>query len=578
MILVGKYPAIKVQNATHSLFIKFDYNAELVAKVKSLPVRFYEPSNKVWEVPMSDMDRVVNLFGRDNIRIFNEFPEFEQYLSVLEVRAAGKKSVEELIAYYETLQPEVEYNFKTKPDGHQIEAFNIALKLDNLFITDPMGLGKTKEAIDICDYRKTIGKSKHVLVICGVNGLKYNWHDIEIPKHSHFNSQVIDGTVKQKLEKLMGYWMYYYNIINIEAIRNTEQRDKKGNITKENDNPVLELLIKLCNSGKFDIIVVDEFHKANNHKSQQGLGLRSLKSTYKMSLSGTPITKRIEKSWNILNWMGLETSAYWNFVKRYCVLGGFSGWEPTGQYQNLDELHQRFDMYQIRRPKGILKLPPKVPEVVYIEMTPEERRQYREIKSGIIHDAESGEYKRINPANAIIPLRMFTDTVKVRALKEKLDELIENEEASVIFSMYKPGIYMLQEELKDYRPLVVTGDETKTQNRQLTVNAFQDGTISDIIMGTIQVLGTGYTLTRSQYVHFLNKSWVVTDNEQAEDRCHRRGTTGSVTILSYIVKDSVDERVEEILANDKMYIDKVVDGIPVFKMDAKAIFNKLMED
>ena len=85
-------------------------------------------------------------------------------------------------------------------------------------------------------------------------------------------------------------------------------------------------------------------------------------------------------------------------------------------------------------------------------------------------------------------------------------------------------------------------------------------------------------MTRSQYVVFLNKMWICTDNEQAEDRCHRRGTTGSVTVISVIVKNSIDERVEEILANDKMYIDKVVDGIPVFKMSNRQIFNKLMED
>ena len=255
---------------------------------------------------MSDMDRVVNLFGVENIRIFNEFPEFEQYLRIREQKAKNAKSVDELIAYYENLKPEVEYNFKTKPDGHQIESFNTALHLDSLFITDAMGLGKTKQAIDICDYKKHVGLAKHVLIVCGVNGLKYNWME-EIKKHSWNNCQVIDGTTTQRLEKLMGYWKYFYNIINIESIRNNAKFDKKGTLIKENDNPILNLLIKLCDSGKFEVIVVDEFHKANNHKSQQGLGLRCLKAKYKIVLSGNPpITKRIERAWSILNWMGLK--------------------------------------------------------------------------------------------------------------------------------------------------------------------------------------------------------------------------------------------------------------------------------
>ena len=32
MILVGKYPSIKVQKATHSLFVKFNYDAEKLLK------------------------------------------------------------------------------------------------------------------------------------------------------------------------------------------------------------------------------------------------------------------------------------------------------------------------------------------------------------------------------------------------------------------------------------------------------------------------------------------------------------------------------------------------------------------
>ena len=578
MIHIGKYPAIKVPNVTHSLFVKFDYRQDLVDKVKSLPVRHYEPTNKVWEVPMSDMDRVVNLFGVDNINIFNEFPEFEQYLKLRDAKSRGKKSVEELIAFYETIQPEVEYNFKTKPDGHQIESFNAALHTDSLFITDVMGLGKTKQAIDICDYKKFIGEAKHVLIICGVNGLKYNWSDLEIPKHSWNTCQVIDGTGPKRIEKLMEYYKYFYNIINIQSIRNTEKRDKHGEITKPNDNKLLEVAAKLCKAGKFQVIVVDEFHKANNHKSQQGLGLRELTAKTKIALSGTPITKRIEKSWSMLNWMGLEQSKYWDFVKRYCILGGYSGWEPTGEYKNLDELHERFDMYQIRRTKDILRLPPKVQQSVFVEMTTDEHNEYMQIKRGIIRDVESGDIKHINPAVATIKLRLFTDKVKVRAIKEFVDELQDNESPCVIFSMYKEGLYRLQDELKEYNPLFCTGDLVKAEQKQKVINDFQDNKVSDVIMGTIQAMGTGYTLTRAQYVGFLNKSWTCTDNEQAEDRCHRRGTTGSVTCVTFIVKGSIDERVEEILVNDKIYIDKVVDGIPVFRMSSKQIFDKLMED
>ena len=576
MITLGKYPAIKVKSE-YACFIKFvKFSQEALDKVKSLPTRYYEPNNKVWEVPISDLDRVVYTFGADNISIFNEFPEAIEYLEkVKNKKNTEKRSVEELIEYYKNIKCEIDYEFKTKPDGHQIESFNIGLHRDNMIITDVMGLGKTKSALDIMDYKIKTGKAKHVLVICGVNGLKYNWQG-EIAKHSWYNCQVIDGSKKQRIEKLQSYWMFAYSIINIESIRNNEVIDKKTRkVTKANTNEILIMLSKMCQLGKFDAIIVDEFHKANNHRSQQGKGLRDLDSRYKMALSGTPITKKLERSWSILNWMNFETASYWKFLQRYCHLGGWSGWDVVG-YQNLDEFHERFDKVQLRRTKDILQLPPKTHQEVYVEMNLEQRKQYNMIKNGII--AEADEIKTVNPAVATIKLRQFTDQIKVQAIKGLVEELQENEEPCVIFSCFKNGLYSLQDELRDYNPLLLTGDITKAEEKQKIVDDFQNHARSNVIMGTIQAMGTGYTLTRSQYVIMMNKVWAPTDNEQAEDRAHRRGTKGNVTIVSVIVKDSIDERVEEILANDKMYIDKVVDGVPLFKANNKDLFDFLVRE
>ena len=42
-------------------------------------------------------------------------------------------------------------------------------------------------------------------------------------------------------------------------------------------------------------------------------------------------------------------------------------------------------------------------------------------------------------------------------------------------------------------------------------------------------------------------------------------------------KNSIDEKVEEILKNDKLYIDKVVDGIPIWRNNGD-LFKYSMED
>jgi SNF2 family DNA or RNA helicase len=562
MILLGKYPSIKLKSE-YSAFIKFKtFDYSLVDKVKSLPVRHYITEEKVWEVPIESLNRVVNTFGVDNIQLFTEFPEYEEYIKYKEQHENGKKSAEELKEFYRTLVPEVEYNFKTAPQGHQIEAFNYALHYDSIFITDVMGLGKTKQSLDIADYKRHIGEVKHCLIICGLNSLKYNWVD-EIDKHSWNNVQVIDGTKQKKMKKLQNISEYYYNIINVEMLR---------------DETIVELLEHYIEDGTIGMIIADEVHKMSNHRSTQGSNLARLKGArYKIALTGTPITKRVERLWNLLTWMGIISDTYWNFVKRYCVLGGFSGYDVVG-YKNMPELHEILDRYQIRRTKDILDLPPKVYQTVYVEMTKDQKSEYEVIKRGIIRDIESGDVKHINPAVATIKLRQFTDQVKVKAIKSLVEELKDDGNSTVIFSQYRDGLFVLKEELTErgtYEPFIMTGDDA-VEVRQKMVKEFQESAVPRTIMGTIATMGTGYTLTKSSYVIFLNKDWTVGNNAQAEDRCHRIGTTSTVNVISVIVKDSVDERVEEILENDQFYIDQVVDGVIRFK-NTTDVLTKLLD-
>ena len=61
------------------------------------------------------------------------------------------------------------------------------------------GLGKTMQIINIACIRKQTKGYKHCLIICGVNGLKWNWRN-EIEKHSNEKGYIL-GTRYDKREK-----------------------------------------------------------------------------------------------------------------------------------------------------------------------------------------------------------------------------------------------------------------------------------------------------------------------------------------------------------------------------------------
>jgi len=559
MILLGRYPSIKVK-AEYSMFLKFKYNPTIVAKVKSLPIRYYIPDQKVWEVPITSVNRVVNLFGINNIKLFTEFPEVASYLEYSK-KSGKRKTVKELKEYYSKLKCAIPgYKFKVKPLGHQIESFNIGLKQDNLFITDEMGLGKSFSALLIMDYKISIGKVNHVLIICGVNALKYNWVN-EIEKFSYNTAHVIDGTKKQRLSEFSKSDQYHYTIINAEMLRNKD---------------LFPIIKDMIDSSFFEGIIVDECHKLSNKKSITGKNFLSIDNAkYKLCLTGTPITKRIEKLWLLLKWMHITEDSYSAFTKRYCILGGFSGWDVVG-YKNLNELHELLDQHQLRRSADILEIP-KIYKNTYVEMNKSQIKEYKLIQEGIIADIENGDITTINPMTVSIKLRQYTDTLKIKAVLELVDELFENDQYVVIFGSYKESLYQLKDTIDEKYPGrvdIITGDINASE-RQVLVDKFQNSKIPRVMIGTIATLGTGYTLIKSRHVIYLNKDWIVANNEQAGDRCHRIGAKGTVILNTVLVKNSIDEHVEDVLENDQFYISQVTDGRVINYGNAK-LLHKLL--
>ena len=71
--------------------------------------------------------------------------------------------------------------------------------------------------------------------------------------------------------------------------------------------------------------------------------------------------------------------------------------------------------------------------------------------------------------------------------------------------------------------------------------------------GTIDCLGTGYTLTRASNALFIDLDFTPANNWQAEDRLLRIGQNNAVNIIQVVNNDSVDKRINQ-LVNEKIAI------------------------
>ena len=83
--------------------------------------------------------------------------------------------------------------FKLNPHEYQKEAVKYGIEHPRFLLGDEMGLGKTGTMIFLSEILKAHYNFKHALIVCGINGAKFNWHQIEIPKFSNEKSHIIGG-------------------------------------------------------------------------------------------------------------------------------------------------------------------------------------------------------------------------------------------------------------------------------------------------------------------------------------------------------------------------------------------------
>lgn len=521
-----------------SLFISFPYDNRLIDIIRSFPSKYWNPNAKEWEVPFRNLKDVVDRMADQDIDITGEYVPVE----------APKAEVP------------VDFNFKTNPFNHQVEGFNYGLSHDRWLLGDEQGLGKTKQVIDIAVAKKYQRGYRHCLIICGVNGLKWNWMN-EIKTHSNETGYIL-GTRKGRIGSNTDKYtdlcalssnLSYFIITNVESLR---------------DEKIMAKIAEYCKSGEIGIVAADEVHKMKNPTSQQGKAFLKIQPECRIAMTGTPLMNTPLDLYIILKWLGYEDHTFYSFRNHYCEMGGYGGYQIVG-YKHLNELQQRLDEVMLRRlKKDVLDLPEKTYVEEYVEMSPKQKKVYDEITMEIKSNIDKIKSAN-NPLAELIRMRQATgftgilsSTVQESAKLDRMVELVEdsisNGKQVVIFSNWTQMTDIIVERLRGYNFGIITG-QTPDASRQEIVKNFQEGKYQ-IVVGTIGAMGTGLTLTAGTVEIFMDEPWNRANKEQAEDRCHRVGTTQNVTIYTLLTKNTIDERIHELVYEKGAMADALVDG------------------
>jgi SNF2 family DNA or RNA helicase len=610
---------VRIRKLRTNYELRYDYLKVLTTYIKTLPKehRGYKVENIIGldGQPKDQWVRIIREVQMGNIISFlvdNSIPFVFENLLPQELDVLRKEYLERQKRMAEAIKlkesaltfDDMDFSFMNiEPYDYQKQAVKFfEINDGKAILGDQPGVGKTLPPITYAAKHKL-----KTLVICPAS-LKLNWRK-EVIKFSKEKAHVF----KYKPSKKSGNTNYskdesLFHIINYESIQTYIKLEYKhkcqGNAFVGGKSQRCNLEItdltkkyKKCpnckntNSFKtrikgiqffsdkdgsyldpeeYDMIVIDEFHRIKSTKTDwTQIIRRAFRDTIdkKVLISGTAIKSRPMEFFSGLNFMDPNM---WNsmhdFGVRYCA--GYEtnfGWDYSGA-SNLEELFSRISPYFLRRLKRdvLSQLPPKTYTDVEIELTPTERREYnklvKEMKM-VINESGIEEEKEESYLEKIHKLRQFTGMVKLnRMIKDGVvDEITSNGEKLVIMSDYQ----IIAETLhKEYNKTSVIhtglmGDEDK----QNSVDRFQEDKKINLFAGMIGASGVGITLTEAPKLIFLGFAWTPGDMEQAEDRIHRATTThDNIQIIKYICVDTIDEDINELLTEKSQVVSKTLDN------------------
>ncbi len=427
-------------------------------------------------------------------------------------------------------------------------------------LADDMGLGKTIQVLALLLSVKNENKEKGIrngcsLIVCPAS-LVYNWQH-EIKKF----------TPSLNCELAIG--------IKPDRVRVTSEIEEEKTDVIITSYDLLRRDVSLYKYLHFDTMIIDEAQFIKNPGTLGSKAVKSIKASFKVALTGTPIENRLSELWSIFEYcMPGYLFSYKAFHDRIEVPAVQDGDEMA-----MAHLKRMIAPFVLRRvKKDVLKdLPDKLEENIVARMTQEQGQLYRAHLQRIklfVGSKSDEEFKRERIAilSELTRLRQLCcdpgliyegykgGSAKADLCVEMIQAAAESGHKVLLFSQFTSMLDRLVKLLgkAGISYYLLTG-ATKKEDRIRMVDAFQEDD-TKVFCISLKAGGTGLNLTAADIVIHFDHWWNVAVENQATDRAHRIGQKNVVTVYRLIMKDTIEERIIRLQNRKKELADQLLDG------------------
>lgn len=243
------------------------------------------------------------------------------------------------------------------------------------------------------------------------------------------------------------------------------------------------------------------------------------------------------------------------------------GWKYSGA-ANLDVLHKRLKRIgMIRRLKRdvLQDLPTKRRIVVPLDI--DNRADYDRAVSDFLnwlHSKDAAKAKRAKKAERLVQmahLRRLAAEGKIKAVREWIDSFLEEaDDKLVVGALHHSVIDALHDQ---YRKISVTfTGKTSAKKRRAALLEFRKDNAKRIIFGQIKAIGTGVDGLQetSSTSAVIELPWDPGTMSQFDDRIHRIGQQRNVTIYYLVARDTIEEKLCQIIQDKQDVLTRTLDG------------------
>ena len=421
----------------------------------------------------------------------------------------------------------------------QVQGITALLERPALLLADDMGLGKTVQAIGALRVLVRGREVDDALIIVPAT-LLAQWSTAFRAWAPELRLSIVRGSASDRA------WQWrtaaHVYIVGYETLR--------SDFTDNPHSPP--------RSRRWGVVVLDEAQRIRNRESELARICKRVPRRRAWALTGTPLENRLDDLASICEFLTPADNDT----------------APIRLYPDAELLRLHAHLQLRRRKADVLpELPPKIIIDLPLALTPTQRAAYDLAQREGVHWLRSlGRTVTVtNVLTLIMRLKQICNidpasnsSSKLDDLEARIETLAEAGHKTLVFSQFVDdnGIAAILRRLRQLDPLAYTGLQSQ-EERGAAARRFRDDAGARLMVVSLRAGGVGLNLPQASYVFHYDRWWNPAVEKQAEDRAHRMGRTEPVVVYRYIAEDTIEQRIDALLAQKQALFDAVVDPVSI---------------